>query len=509
MRNARPRGTRKKGCEKGEGPWLGEVCWAGGEPTARGLLGSKVERHNYTDFEIQPNARLSWTVKPRHTVWGAATRAVRTPSRLEREVRWTLLVSPSPPIFLELDGNKDFEPELLIGYGAGYRGLPCAGGARHARLRRMVRHRVVLAAAIVGGASLAGAGTRIETQPFGKMPDGRAVQVYTLRNGAVTVRITNYGGRMVSVLAPDRSGKSADVVLGFSTLEEYLKDATFQGALIGRYGNRIAKGQFSLDGNTYSLPRNNGENHLHGGPKGFYAVLWAATVRSRQDGDALELTYTSLDGEEGYPGTLQSKVVYSLADGGRLRIDYTATTDKPTIVNLTNHAYFNLAGEGSGDILGHEMQVEAARFTPVDSTLIPTGELKAVAGTPFDFTKPTAIGARIGDTDAQLAIGKGYDHNFVLRGVAGALRLAARVREPKSGRVLEVLTTEPGLQFYSGNFLDGSLSGQSGKPYAFRSAFCLEAQHFPDSPNKPAFPSVVLKPGQTYRQTTVYRFTTR
>jgi len=356
---------------------------------------------------------------------------------------------------------------------------------------------------------MAGAATRIETQPFGKMPDGRAVQVYTLRNGAVTVRITNYGGRIVSVLAPDRNGKSADVVLGFRTLDEYLKDASFQGALIGRYGNRIAKGRFSLDGQTYSLPRNNGVNHLHGGPKGFYAVLWAGVVRAQPDGDALELTYASPDGEEGYPGALQAKVVYALADGGRLRIDYTATTDKPTIVNLTNHAYFNLAGEGSGDILGHEMQVEADRFTPVDETLIPTGELKAVAGTPFDFTKPIAIGAHIEDKDPQLVIGKGYDHNFVLRGGVGALRLVARLTEPKSGRVLEVLTTEPGLQFYSGNFLDGSFSGQSGKPYAFRSAFCLEAQHFPDSPNQPAFPSVVLKPGETYRQSTVYRFTTR
>jgi len=355
---------------------------------------------------------------------------------------------------------------------------------------------------------MASAGTRIETQPFGKMADGRAAQIYTLHNGAVTVRITNYGGRIVSVLAPDHSGKTADVVLGFSTLEEYLKDASFQGALIGRYGNRIAKGQFSLDGHAYSLPRNNGENHLHGGPGGFYTKLWTPTVRHEKDGDALELTYTSPDGEEGYPGTLQAKVVYSLEDGGRLRLDYSATTDKPTVVNLTNHAYFNLAGEGSGDILGQEMQVEADKFTPVDETLIPTGELKAVAGTPFDFTKATAIGARIGAPDPQLTIGKGYDHNFVLRAGTG-LRLAARVTEPRGGRVLEVLTTEPGLQFYSGNFLDGSLKGKSGKPYAFRSAFCVEAQHFPDSPNQPSFPSVVLKPGETYRQTTVYRFTTR
>jgi aldose 1-epimerase len=368
---------------------------------------------------------------------------------------------------------------------------------------------VAAAAAIVGGASMALAGTRIETKEFGKMPDGRSVQIYTLENGAVTVRITSYGGRIVSVLAPDRKGKTADVVLGFSTLGEYLKDASFQGAVIGRYGNRIAKGQFTLDGKSYSLPRNNGANHLHGGPEGFYARLWTAAVRHDEDGDALELTYESPDGEQGYPGTLEAKVVYSLEDGGRLRIDYTATTDKPTVVNLTNHSYFNLAGEGSGDILGEEMQVEADRFTPVDETLIPTGELKPVAGTPFDFTKPTAIGAHIGDKDPQLDIGKGYDHNFVLRGTAGTLRLVARVVEPKSGRVLEVLTTEPGLQFYSGNFLDGSISGKSGKAYTFRSAYCLEAQHFPDSPNEPAFPSAVLKPGETYHQTTVYRFTVR
>jgi aldose 1-epimerase len=368
---------------------------------------------------------------------------------------------------------------------------------------------VLIATAFVGGASMAVAGTHIEAAPFGKMPDGRSVEVYTLKNGPLTVRITNYGGRIVSVLAPDRNGKPADVVLGFSTLAEYLKDASFQGAIIGRYGNRIAKGQFTLDGKTYSLPRNNGKNHLHGGPEGFYTKLWTPAVRHEKDGDVLELTYTSPDGEQGYPGTLAAKVVYSLEEGGRLRLDYSATTDKPTILNLTNHSYFNLAGEGSGPILGEEIQIEADKFTPVDETLIPTGELKPVAGTPFDFTKPTAIGARIDQKDPQLVIGKGYDHNFVLRGPMGTLRLVARVVDPKSGRALEVLTTEPGLQFYSGNFLDGSFSGKSGKPYGLRSAYCLEAQHFPDSPNQPAFPSVVLKPGETYRQTTVYRFTTR
>ncbi len=357
---------------------------------------------------------------------------------------------------------------------------------------------------------MAVAGTHIEASPFGKMPDGRSVEVYTLKNGPLTVRITDYGGRIVSVLAPDTQRKSPPTWCSASRhWPEYLKDASFQGAIIGRYGNRIAKGQFTLDGKTYSLPRNNGENHLHGGPEGFYTKLWTPAVRHEKGGDVLELTYTSPDGEQGYPGTLSAKVVYSLEEGGRLRLDYSATTDKPTVVNLTNHSYFNLAGEGSGPILGEEIQIEADKFTPVDETLIPTGELKPVAGTPFDFTKPTAIGARIEQKDPQLVIGKGYDHNFVLRGPMGTLRLAARVVDPKSGRALEVLTTEPGLQFYSGNFLDGSFSGKSGKPYTLRSAYCLEAQHFPDSPNEPTFPSVVLKPGETYRQTTVYRFTTR
>jgi aldose 1-epimerase len=375
----------------------------------------------------------------------------------------------------------------------------------------MHEKRVLVAAiaALLGGASMVLAGTRIESEPFGTLPDGRSAAIYTLRNGAVTVRITNYGGRIVSVVAPDRKGQTADVVLGFKTLAEYLKDASFQGAIVGRYGNRIAKGRFTLDGKTYSLPINNPPNHLHGGPEGFYTKLWTAAVQKEKGGDALELTYVSPDGEQGYPGTLTSKVVYSLGDDGGLRLEYTATTDSPTILNLTNHAYFNLAGEGSGDVLGEEMQIEADAFTPVDATLIPTGERKPVAGTPFDFTKPTPIGAHIEDKDPQLAIGKGYDHNFVLRGPVGTLRLAVRVVDPKSGRALEVLTTEPGLQFYSGNFLDGSFSGKSGRPYTFRSAYCLEAQHFPDSPNQKDFPPVVLRPGETYRQTTVYRFTTR
>ncbi len=360
----------------------------------------------------------------------------------------------------------------------------------------------------LGAAMTANAATRIERKPFGKTPAGEAVELFTFtRAGAPTITITNLGGHIVSILAADRSGRSADVTLGYRDFAGYLGDKDYFGSLVGRYANRIAKGRFTLDGKAYALAVNNGPNSLHGGPTGFQKRVWSPKVVSGPDGDALELTYVSKDGEEGYPGTLTAKVVYSLRADGGLAIDYTATTDAPTIVNLTNHAYFNLAGEGEGTILGHEMQIEADATTPVDATLIPTGERRAVEGTPFDFRKPVAIGARIDAADEQLKAGGGYDHNYVLRGAKGELRLAARVVEPKSGRVLEVLTTEPGLQFYSGNFLDGKVIGKSGKPYVRRGAFCLEAQHFPDSPNQPAFPPVVLRPGQTYRQTTVYRVT--
>jgi aldose 1-epimerase len=360
----------------------------------------------------------------------------------------------------------------------------------------------------LGAAMTLEAETRVERKPFGKTPAGESVELFTLaRAGAPTVTITNFGGHVVGILAPDREGRVADVTLGYRDLEGYLGDTGYFGSLVGRYANRIAKGRFTLDGKTYALATNNGENALHGGPTGFQKRLWVPTVVGGPDGDALELTYVSRDGEEGYPGTLTAKVVYSLRKDGGLAIDYTATTDAPTIVNLTNHAYFNLAGEGEGTILGHEIGIEADHFTPVDATLIPTGERRPVAGTPLDFRKPAAIGARIDAADEQLRAGGGYDHNFGLRGAAGELRLAARVLEPKSGRVLEVLTTEPGLQFYSGNFLDGSIRGKSGRPYVRRGGFCLEAQHFPDSPNQPAFPPVVLRPGQMYRQTTVYRLT--
>jgi aldose 1-epimerase len=365
---------------------------------------------------------------------------------------------------------------------------------------------LVLAVLGPGAAMSANAPTRIERKPFGRTPSGEKVELFTLtREGAPTVSITNLGGYIVSMRAADRAGRIADVTLGYADLAGYLGDTSYFGAIVGRYANRIAKGRFSLAGKSYTLARNNGENALHGGPGGFNRRVFAPKVVSGPDGDALELTYVSRDGEEGYPGTLNTKVVYSLGADGGLRIDYTATTDRPTVVNLTSHPYFNLAGEGEGSILGHELEIEADAFTPVDPTLIPTGERRAVEGTPFEFRKPMAIGARIEANDGQLKTGGGYDHNYVLRGEAGTLRLAARVVEPKSGRVLEVLTTEPGLQFYSGNFLDGTVVGKSGRPYVKRGGFCLEAQHFPDSPNQHGFPSVVLEPGETYRQTTVYR----
>jgi len=365
---------------------------------------------------------------------------------------------------------------------------------------------LALVAISLGGVMNANAATRIDRKPWGKTASGEAVELFTLsRPGAPVVGITSWGGYVVSLVAPDRAGKMADVTLGYSDLAGYLKDGSYYGCLVGRYANRIGGAAFTLDGKRYALSANNGANTLHGGPTGFCRRLWAAKVVAGKDGDALELTYVSKDGEEGYPGTLTAKVVYSLRDDGGLVIDYTATSDAPTVVNLTNHAYFNLAGEGEGTILDHELSLEADAFTPTDAGLIPTGEIKPVAGTPFDFRKPTPIGARIDADDEQIKRGGGYDHNFVLRGEAGGLRLAARVVEKKSGRVLEVLTTEPGVQFYTGNFLDGKTVGKSGKPYVKRSAFCLETQHYPDSPNRPAFPSTVLRPGGTYRHTTVYR----
>jgi aldose 1-epimerase len=343
---------------------------------------------------------------------------------------------------------------------------------------------------------------------FGTTPDGQVVDVYTLRGaGGMEVRAITFGGIITSIRVPDRRGNLADVALGFNELTPYLRNPPYFGAIIGRYGNRIAKGRFTLGGRTYTLAVNNAPNHLHGGIKGFDKVVWKAEPFTSGDDVGLAFTHTSPDGDEGYPGTLNVKVTYTLDAGNALSFEYEATTDKPTPVNLTQHSYFNLAGEGTGDILGHVLTIYASRMTPVDASLIPTG-IAPVDGTPFDFRVPTPIGARIRDNDPQIRNGNGYDHNFVLDRSGSGLSLAARVEEPVSGRVLEVSTTEPGMQFYTGNFLDGSLTGKSGRPYAQRTGFALETQHYPDSPNQPAFPSTILEPGQTYHSKTVYTFKT-
>ena len=349
-------------------------------------------------------------------------------------------------------------------------------------------------------------------QAFGTTGDGTTVYTYTLVNkNGMEARITNYGGTVLSLLVPDSTGRTTDVVLGFDSLSDYIKDSPYFGSLIGRYGNRIGKGRFTLNGKEYLLAMNNGSNHLHGGLKGFDKVVWNVLDRESVEGRTLALSYLSKDGEEGYPGNLSVKVTYTLIeDRNVLEIRYSATTDKPTVVNLTHHSYFNLAGAGSGDILSHVLSINADRFTPVDSGLIPTGVLKDVEGTPLDFRTPKAIGERIADSTChQLKFGGGYDHNWVLNKKAGALELAAVIREPSSGLTMEVVTTEPGLQFYSGNFLDGHHIGKGAKPYKHRYGFCLETQHFPDSPNKPEFPTTVLNPGETYSSTTFYRFLTK
>jgi aldose 1-epimerase len=347
----------------------------------------------------------------------------------------------------------------------------------------------------------------IKKEPFGKTKDGQAVDLYTFSNAqGMEVRAMTYGGIILSVKVPDRNGKLDDVTLGFDSLEPYLAGHPYFGAIIGRYGNRIGKARFKLDGKEYKLAANNGPNSLHGGVKGFDKVVWSAEPFDKPEGVGVVFTYTSPDGEEGFPGTLQTKVTYTLNDKNELIFDYYATTDKPTPVNLTNHTYFNLAGPGTRDILDHVMMIHADNTTPVDSTLIPTGEIKSVEGTPFDFRKPTPIGARIDADDQQIKYGPGYDHNFVLNRPGPGLSLAARVSEPSTGRVMEVRTTEPGIQFYSGNFLDGTLTGKGGHVYKRRFGFCLETQHFPDSPNKPLFPSTILRPGETYTSQTVYAF---
>lgn len=360
------------------------------------------------------------------------------------------------------------------------------------------------------GGHMMEAKTNIKKQSFGKTPEGSTVELYTLTNRkGVEAAITNYGGIVVQLRVPDRKGNLADVVLGYDDLDGYIHDKAYLGALIGRYGNRIAQGKFSLGGKTYTLARNNGENTLHGGLKGFNQAIWRATELESKDGPSLQLEYLSKDGEEGFPGNLSVKVIYTLTDDNELKIEYSATTDKETVLNLTNHSYFNLAGAGNGDILQHQVMLKADKFTPVNESLIPTGELRSVQGTPMDFRTPTAVGARIDQDDVQLKYGRGYDHNWVLEsGGSKTPTLAASVYEPGTGRTLEVWTTEPGVQFYTGNFLDGA-KGKSGKVYQRRYALCLETQHFPDSPNQPNFPSTVLKPGQHYHTVTIYKFSAR
>ena len=361
---------------------------------------------------------------------------------------------------------------------------------------------------LVACASLAHA--QVTKQTFGKTAAGESVDLYTLRNAhGVEAKITNYGGIVVSLKIPDRNGKFDDVVLGFNDFDSYLKNDPYLGALIGRYGNRIAKGRFTLNGVEYKLAVNNGENHLHGGLKGFDKVVWTGHEMKTKGGPAVVLTYLSKDGEEGYPGNLNVRVVYTLTNNNELKIDYSATTDKDTVTNLTHHSYFNLAGEGNGDILGHVVTINASRFVPTDAGSIPLGELRKVAGTPFDFLKPGAIGARINQDDEQLKFGNGYDHTWVINGRAGTLRPAATAYEATSGRMMQVWTTEPGMQFYTGNFLNGTLTGKSGKAYARRTGFCFETQHYPDSPNQPSFPTTTLRKGQTYKSTTIYRFSVR
>lgn len=349
----------------------------------------------------------------------------------------------------------------------------------------------------------------VDVKPFGLMPDGRKVRIYSLRNSSgMSAKIMNYGAIVVSLKAPDRDGKMEDVVLGYESLEDYVKKGNYFGAIVGRYGNRIGNGTFSLDGVTYRLAKNNGKNHLHGGAKGYDKVVWNDTPIRRKDGVGVKLTYLSKDGEEGYPGNLSVTVTYLLTNRNEFRIEYEATTDKPTPVNLTHHGYFNLNACRS-NILKHTLMLNAHRYTPVKEGMLPTGHLTAVQDTPMDFRTPTEIGARIDADDEQLRLAKGYDHNWVIDRKGKSMTLAARVYEPTTGRVMEVRTTEPGIQFYSGNWLKGARPGKGGTVYNRNWGLCLETQHYPDSPNQPDFPSTILRPGETYQTTTVYHFSTR
>ena len=371
--------------------------------------------------------------------------------------------------------------------------------------------KILCSLAIAATLATASAAAPPQAQPFGKTTDGTPVEVYTLTNSkGLRLRAMTYGAIVLSLETPDRTGKNADIVLGFNTLADYLKGTPYFGAIVGRYGNRIAQGKFTLDGKTYTLATNNEPGglkcSLHGGLKGFDKVVWRGEGLAQPGAQGVKFTYLSKAGEEGYPGNLTLTATYWLADDNEWRIEYAATTDQATPLNVTQHSYFNLKGEGNGDVLGHELAFQAAKITPVNAGLIPTGELRPVKGTPFDFTTPHAIGERINAADEQMKFGGGYDHNWVLDNQSGRLGVAATVHEPTTGRTMVVLTTEPGLQFYCGNFLDGKLTGKSGRPYQFRNGFCLETQHYPDSPNQPDFPSTILRPGQTWKSTTAYRF---
>jgi aldose 1-epimerase len=344
----------------------------------------------------------------------------------------------------------------------------------------------------------------ITKDSFGTLPDGGEVHIFTLTNShGIKARIMDYGATVVSLEVPDRDGNPADIVLGHDALEGYLEASPYFGCIVGRYGNRIAKGRFTLDGEEYTLALNNGENHLHGGLKGFDKRLWKAEALTHEQAVAVRLTLVSEDGDEGYPGNLTTAVTYALTENNELKIDYTAETDKPTPVNLTHHGYFNLAGQGTGDVLGLELMLNADHFTPVDAGLIPTGEIRPVAGTPWDFTTAKPIGRDLGEVEG------GYDHNYVLRGGAGEMKLAVRLFDPASGRVMEIHTTEPGIQFYSGNFLDGTITGKGGRVYRKHFGLCLETQHYPDSPNQPTFPSTILRPGDSYKTQTILRFSVK
>lgn len=381
-------------------------------------------------------------------------------------------------------------------------------------MKKSLIYRIALTVMLCTSATFGAGKATISMQSFGKTKEGVDTTLYTLTNAnGVKADITNYGGIVVRLIVPDRNGNLDDVVLGYNTVAEYILDTPYFGALIGRVGNRIADGKFKLNGKSYSLVTNNFPGdipcHLHGGTVGFDKVVWDAEPFIENNTPGLKLHYLSKDGEEGYPGNLDVTVWYRLTNDNGLKIDYLATTDKATPINLTNHSYFNLKGEGDGDILGHVMVFNAANYTPVNAGLIPTGKIEPVKGTPFDFTTPHAIGERVDSDNQQMEFGGGYDHNWVLDNQDGDLALAGTVYEPVSGRFMEVWTEEPGLQFYCGNFLDGSLIGKSGRPYNFRNGFCLETQHYPDSINQPNFPTTVLKPGQEYRTTTIYRFSTR